>query len=94
VDIAHVFAKANAVVTDTGFPVTVQGGTHWPADDPLVLARPDLFTADCRYGLMYSGDPPAYMNQPPDDEEPPARRGPGRPRTRPLVSSHGIGGPA
>lgn len=69
-DLPHVFAKATAVVTDLGYPVTVQGGTHWLEDDPLVRAHPDLFTTDCRYGLAYSGDPPGCLSIPPGAEDP------------------------
>lgn len=69
-NLPHVFAKQTAVANDTGTPVTVQGGSHWLADDPLVAARPDLFTADCRYGLAYSGEPPECLMVPPDDDDP------------------------
>ncbi len=62
------FAKATTVANDLGYPVTVQGGSHWLASDPLVEARPDLFTGDCRYGLAYSGDPPGVLALPPDDD--------------------------
>jgi hypothetical protein len=65
-----VFAKVTTVANDLGSPVTVQGGSHWLADDPLVVARPDLFTADCRYGLAWSGEPPACLMVPPDAEDP------------------------
>jgi hypothetical protein len=75
VDVPHVFAKANAIAGPEYGDRMVPGGSHWPADDPLVLARPELFTADCRYGLMFSGDAPDYMNVPPDEE-------PVRPRER------------
>ena len=64
------FAKANAVVAELGYPVTVANGSHWLADDDLVLARPDLFTTDCRYGLAYSGDPPQCLSVPPDEDDP------------------------
>ena len=64
------FAKSTTVVNDLGAPVTVQGGTHWLADDDLVRARPDLFTADCRYGLAWSGEPPAVLMIPPGEEDP------------------------
>jgi hypothetical protein len=70
VNLPHVFAKANAVVSELGYPVTVAGGSHWLADDPLVVARPDLFTTDCRYGLAYSGDPPECLSVPPDEDDP------------------------
>lgn len=77
----HVFAKATTVASDLGFPVTVHLGSHWLADDPLVAARPDLFTTDCRYGLVYSGEPPEVMNLPPDADEPePTGLPPRRPR--------------
>ena len=69
-NIPHVFAKATATVIVDGAPVTVQGGSHWPDDDPVVVAQPDLFTPDCRYGLAWSGEPPAYMMIPPGDEDP------------------------
>jgi len=70
VDLEHVFAKATATVGDLGYPVTVQGGSHWLADDPLVKAHPDLFTADCRYGLAWSGDPPECLSIPPGEDDP------------------------
>jgi hypothetical protein len=70
VNLPHVFAKATTVANDTGFPVTIAAGSHWLADDPLVLARPDLFTTDCRYGLAYSGEPPACLSIPPDEDDP------------------------
>ena len=69
-NLPHVFAKATTVANDLGFPFTVQGGTHWLADDPLVTARPDLFTVDCRYGLSFSGEPPEVLRLPPDEDEP------------------------
>ncbi|MBO0813553.1 MAG: hypothetical protein J2P30_00130 [Actinobacteria bacterium] len=65
-NLPHVFAKTTSVVTDMGYPVTVQTGSHWLADDPLVKAHPDLFTEDCRYGLAWSADPPACLATPPD----------------------------
>lgn len=75
-NLEHVFAKATTQVTDLGYPITVTGGSHWLADDPLVAKRPDLFAADCRYGLAWSGDPPQCLSVPPDDadEELPAGR--------------------
>jgi len=88
VNFPHVFAKASVVVSELGYPFGLKQGTCWFADDPLVKLRPDLFTEDCRYAVgrdqSWTGDPPECMMVPPDDE-PLARRGPGRPRTRPLV---------
>ena len=66
----HVFAKVTTVANDLGYPLTVQGGSHWLADDPLVLAHPDLFTRDCRYGLAFSGEPPECLSIPPDEGDP------------------------
>ena len=68
-NIPHVFAKANANVIVDGAPIAVAGGSHWPDDDPVVRANPDLFTTDCRYGLSWSGEPPPYMAIPPGDED-------------------------
>jgi hypothetical protein len=53
-----VFATQTAIVShpSTGSSVSVNHGTHWPADDPIVLAYPTFFTADPRYGLS-SSDP-------------------------------------
>lgn len=53
-----VFAQATAIVAHptTGSSVPVNHGTHWPADDPIVLAYPSFFTDDARYGLS-SSDP-------------------------------------
>lgn len=50
-----VFAVATVSVTmPGGFPMGVRQGTHWRADDPLVLSHPDLFSEDPRYGMSYS----------------------------------------
>lgn len=71
-----VFATANASVPmPGGYPAGVQKGSHWPADDPLVLAHPDLFSEDPRYGMSYSV---------PQRDEPPLEQmtaGPGERRT-------------
>lgn len=37
--------------------IAVVAGSHWPADDPVVLAHKALFTDDPRYGLSYSRPP-------------------------------------
>ena len=67
----HVFAKQTvSLLTPDGVPVGVRMGSHWLADDPVVLARPDVFTEDCRYGLAYSGEPPAVLMIPPGQEDP------------------------
>ncbi len=64
------FAKATFEGNAGGAPVPVQGGSHWLADDPLVLAHPGMFTPDCRYGLAWSGEPPACLSIPPDEDGP------------------------
>lgn len=43
-----------------GHSVQVRKGSHWPANDPVVRARPSLFTPDARYGLQYTAPPPGY----------------------------------
>lgn len=53
-----VFAKSTFVAG----AVTVVAGTHWPDDDPVVVAHRGLFTDDPRYGLSYS--------RPPKDDRP------------------------
>ena len=58
----------------TTSPVYVEGrvvaaGQHWPADDPIVLAQPSLFTDDPRYGLTASRPVP-------EETEAPARETP------------------
>lgn len=56
-----VYALASEMVNiPTGATVPVQKGTHWPAGDPVVKARPALFTPDPRYGLQYTEAPPGY----------------------------------
>lgn len=54
--VKHVFATDTRVVShpDTGGSVPVVQGTHWPADDPIVLAFPSLFSGDARFGLSSS----------------------------------------
>jgi hypothetical protein len=38
----------------------VHKGSHWPADDPIVRAHPDLFSDDPRYGLSYTAEPDGW----------------------------------
>jgi hypothetical protein len=60
-----VFAMGSAqVTTPDGGRHLVQGGTHWPADDPVVLASPGLFSPDARYGVSYSVAPPELAEPP------------------------------
>ena len=36
-------------------------GSHWPADDPFVLANPDAFSDDPRYHLSFTEARPEYF---------------------------------
>lgn len=77
-----VYAKYSAAIaTPGGGQAVIQGGTHWPADDPLVQANPGVFTADPRYGLNWYGEPPPEMAEPPV-EQATAAPGERRPRVR------------
>jgi hypothetical protein len=58
-----VYATATSMIGQA----LIKGGTHWPADDPLVLANPTLFSDNPRYGLFFSVEPAA-------GEAPPAKR--------------------
>lgn len=56
-----VYAMGSEVVgLPNGETLRVPKGTHWPATDPVVQARPGLFTTDPRYGLLYTAAPPGY----------------------------------
>lgn len=56
-----------SVGTPQGAQIVVRGGQHWPADDPVVLANPGLFSPDPRYGLTFSERPPS-MSEPPTEQ--------------------------
>lgn len=72
-----VYAKGTSVVmTPDGGRHTVMGGQHWPADDPVVRAQPDLFSPDPRYGVTFS-TPPPEMSEAPVEQ---ATAGPGEKR--------------
>lgn len=43
-----------------GTRVPVAKGSHWPADDPAVRARPELFSEDSRWGMRYTVEPDGY----------------------------------
>jgi hypothetical protein len=61
-----VYASASASVSFDGSQVPVRKGSHWAADDPLVLENPGLFSNDARYGMLYTREPEGY-DVPPDD---------------------------
>jgi len=59
IDVVYAMGTEN-VNMPTGATVPVHKGSHWPATDPVVLARPALFTPDPRYGLLYTVAPPGH----------------------------------
>lgn len=48
------------VPLDSGRVANVVKGQHWSASDPVVAARPDLFTDDGRFGMLYTVEPDGY----------------------------------
>jgi len=40
-------------------------GSHWPADDPFVLANPGQFSSDPRFHLAFTEPRPEYFGDPP-----------------------------
>ena len=79
-----VYATGSAMITTPdGGRHLVQGGQHWPADDPVVLAAPGHFAPDPRFGLSFSV-PPAEMSEPPVET---VTSGPGEKRS--AVRRHG-----
>lgn len=71
-----VYATRTAVAGHT----TIVEGTHWPADDPLVKAYPDLFTDNPRFGLMFT-TPPTEEAAPAEPPVEQATKAPGEKRT-------------
>lgn len=41
---------------------TFPPGSHWPADDPYVLANPGLFSPDPRFHLAFTEARPEYLD--------------------------------
>lgn len=50
--------------TPTGARAVVHKGSHWPADDPLVLKYRANFSPDPRYGLQYTEEPAGWDDPP------------------------------
>ena len=72
-----VYAKYSAQVgTPDGGRWNVQGGQHWPADDPVVKANPEMFSPDARFGVSFSAAP-AELSEAPVEQ---ATAGPGEKR--------------
>lgn len=57
---AYVFARDTVSVREPGrkYPISVQQGTAWHADCPLVQAHPDLFSDDPPVVLPRGWEPP------------------------------------
>lgn len=57
-----VYATSHVLDTVNGAQVRIPKGSHWPADDPVVLRhRGDgLFSSDPRWGMLYSVEPDGY----------------------------------
>jgi hypothetical protein len=50
-----VFATATTTVAlSSGISVSVNEGSHWSDEDAVVRSHPDLFSADPRYGMLFS----------------------------------------
>jgi hypothetical protein len=56
-----VFAQGDGhVPLKSGQVAQVRKGQHWPSTDQVVRLRPDLFTSDPRFGLLYTEAPPGF----------------------------------
>jgi hypothetical protein len=75
-DVVYVKYDANVPVGG-GALRTVRKGEHWHADDPVVKAAPDAFSPDPRYGMQWTGTPPAELAEAPVEQ---ATAGPGEKR--------------
>jgi hypothetical protein len=58
-DVAYA-TGTSPVTLPSGVTIRVQKGSHWPAGDPVVQARPDLFSTDPRWGMQYTVEPDGY----------------------------------
>ena len=74
-DVVYAMYSAQVAAPDGG-RWNVQGGQHWPADDPVVKANPAMFSPDPRYGVTFSAAPPE-LAEPPVEQ---ATAGPGEKR--------------
>lgn len=73
-----VYAKSSVILPlPAGYPIRILVGTHWRADDPIVVDHPDLFSDDPRNGLSQSGPLPELDEAPIEQ----ATAGPGERRT-------------
>lgn len=51
---------SDQVLLKSGAVAQVRKGQHWPASDQVVKLRPELFTTDPRFGLVYTEAPPGH----------------------------------
>jgi len=74
-----VYAKDWVHATVNGAIRKFPPGSHWPADDPYVLANPGQFSSDARYHLAFTEARPYYLGE----EVEQATAAPGERRRRP-----------
>lgn len=55
-----VYARDSVVVSLPNGNGRILKGQHFPADDPFVRSRPELFSTDPRFGLLYTVEPDGY----------------------------------
>jgi hypothetical protein len=75
--VVYVKVDSAVVTLPDGTPWTLMKGQHYPADDPVVRANPGMFSPDPRYGVTWTGPPPAELAEPPVEQ---ATAGPGERR--------------
>jgi hypothetical protein len=67
--ITVVYAKAPIRVVINGSVMKFPPGSHWPADDPFVVANPDQFSTDPRYHMAFTELRPGYLGDEPPVEQ-------------------------
>ena len=58
------YATTTAIVHVDGAQRRIIGGSHWPANDPVVAQHPTLFSQSPLYGMQWSVEPDGW-NDPP-----------------------------
>jgi len=59
IPVVYAIADVNVTLPGRGTG-RIQKGQHFPADDPFVRSRPELFSSDPRYGMLYTVEPDDY----------------------------------
>lgn len=82
-DVVFPIPDVAQVSLSSGQLITIRKGEHWSTQDRVVRERPDLFSADPRYGLAFSTPPPEMADPPVESATaaPGERRQVRRPRT-------------